>query len=75
LCDEHRRRSFQWYYETGKVVREHYEALAERRGNMYGERFFHRLAQDLNKPGVSGPLLSNSNRLVKHYKEDEYLKL
>jgi hypothetical protein len=75
LCDEHRRRSFQWYYETGKIVRQHYEALAERRDNMYGERFFLRLAQDLNRPGVSGPLLSNCYRLVKNYTEEDYLKV
>ncbi len=73
ICDDFRRHSFAWYYELGKVVRRHYEAIAKTRTSMYGARFFNRLALDLNRPNVDGPLLSCCFRLVKHYSEEEYL--
>ena len=72
ICDEQRRRSFEWHYEAGEVVRERYEALKQDRANMYGERFFYRLARDLNKPGVDAQLLGACYKLVKRYNWKEY---
>ena len=42
---------------------------------MYGQRFFNRLAQELNKPYIDGFLLTQCYRLVKTYSEEEYRRL
>lgn len=75
MCDDFRQRSFRWYYDVGTVVHDHYEPLRKQRSSMYGQRFFNRLARDLNRPHVSGPLLSKCFRLVKAYTAKQYMKL
>jgi hypothetical protein len=78
-CDEFRRRAFPWYYELGELVRRHYRRVEEEREavgrSMYGERFFNRLANELEKPGISGQLLSGCFKLVETYGKEEYRKL
>ena len=79
MCDKQRKRSFDWYYTLGTVVREHYlrvQQERERRGcSMYGEHFYTRLAEELDRPDISDFLLSDCARLVQNVSKDEYAEL
>lgn len=79
MCDKQRKRSFAWYYDLGTKALEHYcsvEEEREQRGcSMYGERFYERLAELLDRPGISPALLSDCATLVRNISADEYAEL
>ena len=42
---------------------------------MYGEHFYERLEENLNRPGVTAALLSGCSRLARNIGEEEYADL
>ncbi len=79
MCDEERMRSFDWYYTLGTIAHEHYRRVEqdrEQRGcSMYGEHFYQRVAEELNRTYISAFLLSDCARLVQNVSKAEYAAL
>ena len=77
VCDKERKRSLRWYYDLGKLVAEHFEAVRAEREKcdrtMYGEHFFQRVAEQLGT--VSGLLLQQCLHLVYSYTEEAFEEL
>jgi hypothetical protein len=82
LSENERIRSLRWHYDFGKSVAKHYAAVKKERAfhgdSMYGDRFFQRVADDINAKSakkVSAQLLSQCYTLVGTYSEKAFEEL